>query len=135
MDQQQHLARSPQQHYEQLLVEFVRNAPTEVQREVAIALGHHASACDSDSQVHNEDLCDAESQRRRAETAEADCEWYKLRADELEQAKHAYADQLAAHRNGLGEHAYRMREQASAIEHTVDGVDDLLTIYGDRGKL
>jgi hypothetical protein len=130
------------QPYEQLLVESVRNAPIQAQKEVAIALGHHGPACDSDSQVHNEDLCDAESQRRRAERGEADCEWYKRRVDELEQAKHAYACSLAAHHNQLVDYAHRLRQQetnigqlATTIGQIVEGMGQLLCDYGDEGKL
>lgn len=123
------------QPYEQLLVESVRNAPMQVQKEVAIALGHHGPACDSDSQVHNEDLCDAESQRRRAETAEADCEWYKQLVDELEQAKQTYAARLSLHRTQLINHARYIHQQAAELEGIAQDAGELLSNHGDRGKL
>jgi len=123
------------QPYEQLLVESVRNAPTEVQREVAIALGHHGPACDSDSEVHNEDLCDAELMRRRAETAEADCEWYKRRVEELEQAKKTYAARLSLHRTQLTNYARYTREQAAELEGIAHDANDLLSNHGDQDRV
>jgi len=135
MDQQQHPAQSPQQHYEQLLVEAVDHAPTSVQQAVAAVLGHHGLACDSDSQVHNEDLCDAESQRRRAETAEADCEWYKRRVVELEQAKKTYAARLNLHRTQLTNYARYTREQAAELEGIAHDANDLLSNHGDQDRV
>jgi HAMP domain-containing protein len=136
----------PTHRYEWLLVEAVNHAPTQVQQAVAAVLGHHGPACDSDhqdaTQVHNEDLCDAGLMRRRAETAEADCEWYKRRVDELEQAKHAYACSLAAHHNQLADYAHRLRDQetnigqlATTVGQTVESMGQLLCDYGDQEKL
>lgn len=74
-----------------------------------------------------------ESQRRRAETAEADCEWYKRRVDELEQAKQAYAVRLSLHRTQLTNHARYMREQAVELEDIAHDASELLSNHGDWG--
>jgi ABC-type Zn2+ transport system substrate-binding protein/surface adhesin len=134
MDNEQHLS-----HYEYLLVEAVRHAPTVVQRAVATVLGHYGPACDSDhhsqegeiNELHwqrSEALRYAEEERQRADIAEenaqyyekraeeleANCEWYKQRIEEIESS---YEAQLAALNDKLHKIA---RDHRSDLEDIAD---------------